>query len=223
MRKGDWELNSTQQFLNRVGLKSSLSHTPSTPTPPTHDVSRATPFSSQIDNGGLYIYGGSKNICKYPAFTDGFSPFEIRTKIRQERVNVSFGCLRMSWWRKKFADFIVIFMACWPCEWIDIVLVCAPFSVNLIMSFEFFVMREKANFWRETVLRRGIGHPPVCATLSYYRAVFKSLTKVNHAITMDTLRDWFAPIFQPLWSKTKTNRTLNAQFFPRFGQVTSNC
>ena len=141
VRKEDWEPNSTQQFLNREELKSSLSHTPSTPT---HDVSRATPFSSQLDNGGLYTYGRSKNICKYPAFTDGFSPFEIRTKIRQKRVNVSFGCLRMSWWRKKFADFIVIFMACWPCEWTDIVLVdLSPGMRNVHLRFPPVTQRRR--------------------------------------------------------------------------------
>ena len=46
------------------------------------------------------------------------------------------------------------------------------------------------------------------------------------AIAIATLSDWLknlAPIFQPMrTSKTKTNHTLCARFFPRFEQVTGN-
>ena len=44
----------------------------------------------------------------------------------------------------------------------------------------------------------------------------------NHATTIATLSDWLkrlAPVFQPMRSKTKTNRTLYARFFSRFEQV----
>ena len=36
---------------------------------------------------------------------------------------------------------------------------CAPFSVNVNLSFEFSVMRERPIFLRENVFRRGIGDP----------------------------------------------------------------
>ena len=45
------------------------------------------------------------------------------------------------------------------------------------------------------------------------------------AIAIATLSDWFkdlAPEFQPMRSKTKTNRTLHARLFPHFEQVTGN-
>ena len=53
--------------------------------------------------------------------------------------------------------------------------------------------------------------------LTVYRAVFKWLSKV-----IATLSDWLrlAPVFQPMRSKTKTNRAMYAWFFPRFGRVT---
>ena len=47
----------------------------------------------------------------------------------------------------------------------------------------------------------------------------------NYVIAIATLSDWFkrlAPVFQPMRSKTKTNRTLYASFFPRFEHVTGN-
>ena len=46
--------------------------------------------------------------------------------------------------------------------------------------------------------------------------------KSNHAIPIATLSDWFknlAPVYQPMRRKTKTNRDLQARFFPRFEQV----
>ena len=58
------------------------------------------------------------------------------------------------------------------------------------------------------------------------REVLKWLSKVNYSIVIATLSDWLknlVPEFQPMKSKTKTNRTLYAQFFPRFKQVTGNC
>ena len=48
----------------------------------------------------------------------------------------------------------------------------------------------------------------------------------NYAIAIATLSDWLksnAPVFQPIRSKTKINRTLYARFFPRFEQVTDYC
>ena len=43
----------------------------------------------------------------------------------------------------------------------------------------------------------------------------------NHVIAITSLSDWLknlAHVFQPIGSKTKTNRTLYARFFPRFEQ-----
>ena len=48
----------------------------------------------------------------------------------------------------------------------------------------------------------------------------------NYAIAIATLGDWLkrlAPVFQPMRSKTKTNRTTYAGFFPRFERVANNC
>ena len=45
----------------------------------------------------------------------------------------------------------------------------------------------------------------------------------NYSIAIAMLSDWLkslAPVFQPMRSKTKTNRSLYARFFPRFEQVT---
>lgn len=45
----------------------------------------------------------------------------------------------------------------------------------------------------------------------------------NCLIVIATIGDWLKslmPIFQPMGSKTKTNGTLNVQFFPCFKQVT---
>ena len=47
----------------------------------------------------------------------------------------------------------------------------------------------------------------------------------NYVIAIATLSDWLkrvAPVFQPMRSKTKTNRTMYAVFFPRFERVTGN-
>ena len=44
----------------------------------------------------------------------------------------------------------------------------------------------------------------------------------NNAIAIATRNDWFknlAPVYQPMREKTKTNRDLQAPFFPRFEQV----
>ena len=46
------------------------------------------------------------------------------------------------------------------------------------------------------------------------------------ATEIATRSDWLerlAPVFQPTRSKTKTNLTLYARFFPRFELVTGNC
>ena len=50
---------------------------------------------------------------------------------------------------------------------------------------------------------------------------------VESALTIEiaTVSDWLknlTPVFHPMRSKTKTNRTLYARFFPRFEQVTSD-
>ena len=45
------------------------------------------------------------------------------------------------------------------------------------------------------------------------RAVFK-IVESNYAIAIATLSAWL--VFQPMRSKTKTNRTLYGRFFPRF-------
>ena len=47
----------------------------------------------------------------------------------------------------------------------------------------------------------------------------------NYAIAIATLGDWpknLAPVLQPTRSNTKTNRTLNAWFFPRLEQFSGN-
>ena len=48
----------------------------------------------------------------------------------------------------------------------------------------------------------------------------------NYVIAIATLSDWLkrlAPVFQPMRSKTKTNRTKYTSFFPRFEPVKGNC
>ena len=46
----------------------------------------------------------------------------------------------------------------------------------------------------------------------------------NYAIAIATLSDWLKRVaFQPMRSKTKTNRTMYTSFFPRFERVTGNC
>ena len=50
--------------------------------------------------------------------------------------------------------------------------------------------------------------------------------EINYAIPIATLSDWlknFAPVFQPMRNKTKTNRTLCGRLFPRREQATGNC
>ena len=54
------------------------------------------------------------------------------------------------------------------------------------------------------------------------------IVESNYVIAITTLSDWLkrlAPVFQPMRSKTKTktNRTMYAWFFPRFERVTGNC
>ena len=47
----------------------------------------------------------------------------------------------------------------------------------------------------------------------------------NYVIAIATLSDWLkrlAPNFQPMRSKTKTNRTMYTSFFPRFERVKGN-
>ena len=70
------------------------------------------------------------------------------------------------------------------------------------------------------------------AFLSYNQAhlsSFQMTVESNYAIAIATLSDWltnlapvFQPVFQPMRGKTKTNRSLYAQFFLRFEQVTRN-
>ena len=48
----------------------------------------------------------------------------------------------------------------------------------------------------------------------------------NYAIVIGTLGDWvtiLAPVFQPMRSETKINRTLYARVFPRLEKVPGNC
>ena len=48
----------------------------------------------------------------------------------------------------------------------------------------------------------------------------------NYALAIATLNDRFktlAPVYQPMKRITKTNRELQARFFPRFEQVARNC
>ena len=46
-----------------------------------------------------------------------------------------------------------------------------------------------------------------------------------YVIAIATFSDWLkrlTPVFQPMRSKTKTNRTMYARIFPRFQRVTGN-
>ena len=46
---------------------------------------------------------------------------------------------------------------------------------------------------------------------------FQMTVESNYVIVIATLSDWLkrlAPVFQPMRSKTKTNRTMYASFFP---------
>jgi len=48
----------------------------------------------------------------------------------------------------------------------------------------------------------------------------------NYTIAIATLSDWLkniSPIFQPMRSRSKTNRTWYARFFRRFDQITGSC
>ena len=52
------------------------------------------------------------------------------------------------------------------------------------------------------------------------------IVESNYVIAIAALSDWLkilAPVFQPMRSKTKTNRNMYARFFPRFERVTGNC
>ena len=56
--------------------------------------------------------------------------------------------------------------------------------------------------------------------------LFQMTVESNYMIAIATLSGWLkrlAPVFQPMRSKTKTNRTMCAGFFPRFERVTGNC
>ena len=48
----------------------------------------------------------------------------------------------------------------------------------------------------------------------------------NYSIAMASLSDWLknlVPVFQPMKSETKVNRTFYGRFFPRFVLVAGNC
>ena len=60
-----------------------------------------------------------------------------------------------------------------------------------------------------------------------FKSSFQSTVESNCAIAVATLADWlknFAPVFQSMRSKSKTNRTLDARLFPHFVEfeVTGN-
>ena len=55
---------------------------------------------------------------------------------------------------------------------------------------------------------------------------FQMAVERNYVVAIATLSDWLtnlALVFQPMRSKTKTNRTLYTLFFLRFKQITGNC
>ena len=57
-----------------------------------------------------------------------------------------------------------------------------------------------------------------------YLHSFQTTAESNDTIAIATLGDWLkdlAPVLQP--TRSKTNRTLYARFFPSFGQATGNC
>ena len=64
--------------------------------------------------------------------------------------------------------------------------------------------------------------------VSMFRAVFNWVSKVISELlwfVITSLNDWFkvlAPLFQPIRSKTKTNRGLRVHIFPRFVSGTCN-
>ena len=52
------------------------------------------------------------------------------------------------------------------------------------------------------------------------------IVESNYVIAIAMFSDWLkrvAPVFPPMRSKTKTNRTMYASFFPRFERVTGIC
>ena len=52
------------------------------------------------------------------------------------------------------------------------------------------------------------------------------IVESNYAIAIATLSDWLKnlpPVYEPMKSKTKTNRDLHARFSSRFGQVRWKC
>ena len=63
-------------------------------------------------------------------------------------------------------------------------------------------------------------------TIGSGQSSFQFCFDSNYAIAIAILIDWLknsAPVFQPMRTKTKSNRTMHARFFPRFEQVTGNC
>ena len=57
---------------------------------------------------------------------------------------------------------------------------------------------------------------PERRTKDSYLSSFQMIVESNHAIMIATLSDWLkrlAPVFQPMRSKTKTNRAMYAWFF----------
>jgi len=62
--------------------------------------------------------------------------------------------------------------------------------------------------------------------LKNHRAIFKWLSQVIMRLQLLRLVHWLnnlVPVFQPLRSKSKTNRSLHARYFSCFEQVTINC
>ena len=60
-----------------------------------------------------------------------------------------------------------------------------------------------------------------------FKSSFQSTVESNRAIAVATFAHWlknFAPVFQSMRSKSKTNRTLDARLFPHFEEfeVTGN-
>ena len=60
----------------------------------------------------------------------------------------------------------------------------------------------------------------------HLKSSFQMTVESNYVIAIATLSDWLkrlTPVFQPMRSKTKTNRTMYTSFFPSFERVTGNC
>ena len=69
-----------------------------------------------------------------------------------------------------------------------------------------------------------ISYTPI-ESIVYY-SNFRMTVENAYVITIATLIDWLKnlrPAFRPMRSKTKSNRTLYAWFFPSYQQVTGNC